>query len=105
MQIYYLKKEEIMDIEGLSALVLQKIKEVEYYSELDDKALYKSIYKSLDLTYRKNLFEFQKRMRQEEQEGKMADIKKYEKAYEELENIVMTQANKIAASNRSEIKG
>ena len=92
-----------MDITALSSLVIQKFKEAGGYSELEDKDLFKSIYKFLDMQYRKNFYAAQQRLNQEEKIGTFMTKEKYDEAYLEVEDIVMGYANKLAATDKAEV--
>lgn len=92
-----------MDITALSTLVIQKFREAGGYSELDDKDLFKSIYKFLDTQYRRHLYIAQKRLQDEEARGIFPDKAKYDAAYVAVEDIVMAYANKLAATDKAEI--
>lgn len=92
-----------MDITALAGLVIAKFKESGGYSELDDKALFKSIFASLDAQYRRHFYIAQKRLNDEEKRGIFPDKAKYDAAYIEVENLVVAYANKLAASQKSEI--
>lgn len=92
-----------MDITSLTGLVISKFKEAGGYSELDDKALYKSIHNYLESQYRRHFYLAQKRLSDDEKCGIFPDKAKYDAAYVEVENIVVTYANKLAAVEKIEV--
>lgn len=92
-----------MDIQALTGLVISKFKEAGGYSELEEKDLFKSIFKFLDMQYRKNFYITQQRLKDEEKRGIFMTKEKYEMAYLEVEDIVMGYANKLAATDKAEI--
>jgi hypothetical protein len=92
-----------MDIQALTGLVISKFKDAGGYSELEDKELYKAIYKFLDMQYRRNFYAAQQRLSNEEKLGTFMTKEKYEEAYLEVEDIVMGYANKLAATDKAEI--
>lgn len=92
-----------MDISTLTKIVISKIKEVIIYSEITDEQLYKTIYKSLNTTYQKHFYQAQKRIKDDENRGVFITRDKYKKEYDGVENIVMAHANKLAATNKTEV--
>lgn len=92
-----------MDLNTLSVLVMEKLKDANLYSELDDKALFKSIYGYLDLAYKRNFYLAKKRIESDELRGIFPNPEKYKKEYDAVEDIVMAQANKLAAITRDQI--
>ena len=92
-----------MDTAALTSLVIEKLKDANLYSELDDKALFKSIHAGIRRSYEKHLYDAQKRLKAEENAGAEPDRQKYEQAYSEIEDRVMEYASKIAAVTKKEI--
>jgi hypothetical protein len=92
-----------MDTQVLVVAVMEKFREAGGYTDLDDKALYKSIKKAIDYTYQKNFYETQKRIKDDERRGIFPDEKRYEKDYTAVEDVVFAYANKLAATQRGEI--
>lgn len=92
-----------MDIKSLSTLVIEKLKDANMYSELDDKALFKAVYGYLDMIYQKHFHLAQKRIKSEEQSGIFPNEARYKKAYDGVEDTVMIYANKLAAVTKEQI--
>ena len=92
-----------MNIGALAKLVIEKFKEADGYSELNDKELFKSIYGYLDSIYRKHFEIARKKIKDDESKGIFPDQKEYKERYEGVEDIVMMYANKLAATDKSEI--
>ena len=92
-----------MDIQALSALVIQKYKEAGGYSELEDKELFKSIYKYLDLQYRRHSYIAEQKLKDDERRGIFPNKLKYEAAYTAVEDTIMNYANKLAATDRADV--
>lgn len=91
-----------MDISTLSALIIEKIKEAGGYSELSDEALFKSIYGSLNMIYKKHFYIAQQKLESEERQGIFPNKERYKKEYEKVEDYVMAYANKLAATTKEQ---
>jgi hypothetical protein len=98
-----LRKADDMDIQALSALVVQKFKEAGGYSELEDKVLFESIFKFLDMQYRRHTYIAQQKIKEDERRGIFPNKAKYDAAYIAVEDIVMAYANKLAATDRADV--
>lgn len=92
-----------MDLNTLSILVMDKFKDANGYSELDDKQLFKSIYGYLNSVYKRHFYLAQKRIESDEMKGLFPSPEKYKKEYDAVEDIVMVHANKLAATTRDQI--
>lgn len=92
-----------MDIQDLATLVMQKFKEAGGYSELEDKALLKNIYKALNIQYQKNFYFAKKKIKEDEARGIVLDKDKYDKQYAAVEDSVIAYANKLAATEKHEV--
>ena len=92
-----------MDITALASIVLQKFKNAGGYSEMADGVLFKSLFQALDGQYRKHFYITQKRLKSEEERGIIVDKAEYDAAYAEVETLVIAYANKLAATEKSEL--
>jgi hypothetical protein len=92
-----------MDLQTTAELVIEQFKAAGGYSELDDDALYESIYGFLDDIYQKHLAIAQAKIKAEERRGIFPDTRRYDEAYQGVEDIVMHYANRLAATDRAEI--
>lgn len=92
-----------MDLVTLTSLVIEKIKDANGYSELDPKALHKSVHGYLEKIYKKHFYNAQKRLEDEEARGIFPSQAKYKKEYDEVEDIVMVYANKLAATTKDQV--
>lgn len=92
-----------MDLNTLSALVVEKIKDANGYSELDDKTLFKSIHGYLEMVYQNHFYLAQKKIKNEENCGLSLSKTRYKKEYDSVEDTVMIYANKLAATTKEQI--
>lgn len=91
-----------MDLISLSNLVIEKLRESGFYSELSDEDLQNCIHEYLDNIYRKYMYIAQKKISDDEKKGVFPNHQEYKKQYDMVEDIVMVYANKLAATNRNE---
>lgn len=82
---------------------MEKLKDANGYSELDNKEMFKSIYGYLNSVYRKHFYFAQKRIEIDELKGIIISSEKYKKEYDRVEDIVMIHANKLAATTKDQI--
>lgn len=92
-----------MDLTNLSTLILEKIKDANAYSELSDQELFEVIYDYLDAIYKKQFLLAQRRIENAELKGIFPNSEKYKKEYDNVEDIVMTYANKLSAMTKDEL--
>ena len=92
-----------MDLQTTAELVIEKFKDAGGYSELPDEELLVSVYGFLEEIYQKHLAIAQAKIKAEENRGIFPDTKRYDAAYQGVEDIVMYYANKLAATDRAEI--
>lgn len=92
-----------MDIETTTELVIEKFKSVGGYSDMDDDALYTSIYGYLDEIFQNQLALVQTKVKAMEARGIFPDQEKYAEMYNAIEDVVMYYANRLAATHKSEI--
>jgi hypothetical protein len=92
-----------VDLNALAALVVEKFKDANGYSELSDEQLHKSVHLYLDSIYRKYFAVAQKKIAEKERAGLFPNSADYKKEYDLVEDLVMIYANKIAAVSKSEV--
>lgn len=92
-----------MDLQTTAELVIEQFKGAGGYSELSDEDLYQSVYGYLDELYQKHLAIAQAKIKAEENRGIFPDTRRYEQAYQGVEDIVMYYANKLAATDKAGI--
>lgn len=92
-----------MDLDEVVSLILEKLTNANVYSELGRDAMKKSILAGLRRAYQKHLYEAQKQLREEERSGAIPDTKKYEKAYAQVEDMVLAYATQLAAIDKTEV--
>ena len=92
-----------MDIQALSALVIQKYKTAGGYMEMTEGKLYKSIFECLDGIYRKHFRIAQETIKAEESLGIFPNEAKYEALYGAVEAIVFDAANDLAATDKASL--
>lgn len=92
-----------MDIKDVALLVMERFREANGYSELDNESLFKAIYHYLNHIYQKQMYMTKNRLAEDERRGIFPDAKKYESEYLKVEDYVLAQAMKLAAADRSEI--
>ena len=92
-----------MDIQPLTLAVIEKFRDAGGYTDLEEKNLFKSIHKALNLVYQKNFYTTQQRLKDEERRGIFPDKDKYEKEYKAVEDLVFAYANKLAAVEKHEV--
>ena len=82
---------------------MEKFKEAKGYSELDDAQLFKSIHGYLDGIYKKHFYIAQQKIEKDERKGIFPTQEKYKKECDAVEDIVISFANKLAATDPKEI--
>lgn len=92
-----------MDLQALSALVVQKYKTAGGYYEMSEQALFKSVHKCLDGIYRKHFRIAQETIKAEEAAGIFPNEAKYQALYEAVESIVFDAANDLAATDKASL--